>query len=464
MFWLRGWSGLFGPTVTNLRLFSVVLGLLLLPAVYGLCQELFPGTWVGAIALALVAQSPFHLLYAQEARPYSLWALLIAMSQLALLRALRLKTASAWLLYGLSFAAGLYCHLLHGLVLIGQAAFVAWQEWRPQGEIGGLGSWRKSLSRGTGRNFGGACLLGSLLFAPWALFAMINFDNFQTATAGATASSQGLQPALGELIKGWVKGWNLMLLDFNLDETAPRPLLLALGLLLGINLVWMAIALYQFIRWSDRLPKQLLLASIGTTAALLILPDFAIGGHRSGAFRYWLPALLSMQLVMAFVLSRWLEQGPRRWGQLLLIGLLAMGLISNSAMVMSWSWWSKDSANANLDIPALVRDYHQAPGQPTSAQPASGQQAASHPQTASKPPGPLFVSDQFFVYALAASHAMPPEAQWLLLERGQPLRSPIPKSYGRFYLYDPSENLLRQVQSQYRVKPFTSAFWQVDSP
>jgi uncharacterized membrane protein len=450
---LRGWVSLWGPSVTSLRLFSVVLSLLLLPAIYWLCRELFPGSWVGAVAVALVAQSPFHLLYAQEARPYSLWTLLIVLSSGALLRALRCQTQTAWAIYSLTLAAGLYCHLLHGLVILGHGFFMLWQEW---------GQWGKSLRRGPLGRFVLAGLVTSLLFAPWVIFALVNFDNFQTTQPSGVAP--GLVGVMPKLIKGWVKGWNLTLLDFNADGSGARLPMLGLALLLGANLVWMAIALWRFAITGQGLAKKLLFSQILVTALLLVGPDFVLDGTRSHIFRYWLPVVLSLQLAMAFVLTRWLVLGPRRWGQLLLVGLLTMGLVSNSVMVMSWDWWSKSEANANLELPALVRQYREsslagatAPG--TEPAPESVTGPGSETGTGAKA-GPLFVSDQFFVHALAASHLLPADAQWLLVQEGQ--MPSVPSDYGRlFYLYAPSPALLDHMQQQYQVTPVNDAYWQV---
>jgi len=440
---LRGWAGLFGQTVTSLRLFSVALGILLIPAVYWLCRELFPGSWVGAIAMALVAQSPFHVLYSQEARPYGLWTLLIVVSSAVLVRALRRRTTGAWALYSLALALGLYCHLLHGLVIISHMVFMAWRE---------RGQWGNSLRRGDLRRYGVASLLGIVLFLPWVMFALVNFDNFQTpaATEAMAQSSLGLG-----LLKAWVKGWNLTLFDFNVDESGSRLTLVGLAALLGTNVVWMAIALWRFAVRAESPAKQLLLALVGATAAVLILPDFIIGGQRSGAFRYWLPAVIGIQLIMASVLTRWLLLGPRRWGQILLVGLLTMGLFSNGVMVMSWDWWSKSASNANLDLPALVREHEQ-----RQVRLAAGVSLRNNGGAiALKEPPPLFVSDTFFVYALAASHALPDEAQWLLVPSQEQPR--VPDEYRHFYLYAPTAALLEQMQQQYEVEPFNDSYWHV---
>ena len=444
---LRGWVGLFGQTVTSLRLFSVALGVLLIPAAYWLCRELFPGTWVGAVAMALVAQSPFHLLYAQEARPYSLWTLLIVVSSAALARALRKSTVGAWGLYSLTFALGLYCHLLHGLVILSHGVFMAWRQWGYGGSQGG-----SNVRRGAWRRYVVASLVGGILFLPWVVFALVHFDNFQTPDSAEVAAQGSL--SLG-LIKAWVKGWNLTLLDFNLDESGSRLGLIGLAALLGTNLVWMAIALWRFALRAETPAKQLCLAMVGVTAVVLILPDLILGGQRSGAFRYWLPAVVSIQLIMAFVLTRWLAQGPRRWGQVLLAGLLTMGLLSNGVMVMSWDWWSKSASNANLELPALLREH----GQRQASLAELSTEGIGDGAIAIQAQPPLFVSDTFFVYAMAASHGLPDTAQWLLVPQGdQPF---VPSEYQDFYLFAPTGELLAQMQQQYEVQQFNESYWHV---
>lgn len=443
---LRGWVGLFGQTVTSLRLFSVALGVLLIPAVYWLCRELFPGTWVGAVAMALVAQSPFHLLSAQEARPYSLWALLIVLSSGALVRALRQQTVGAWAIYSVTLALGFYCHFLHGLVMISHAVFMAWGEW---------GQWSLSLRRGALHRYVVASLIGGVLFLPWGIFTWVNFDNVQPPEMRELAAQSSL--GLG-LIKAWVKGANLPLLDFHWDASSSRLSLIGLAVLLGGNWVWMAIALWRFALRAEAPAKQLLLPLVGATAAVLILSDFIPDGQRSGAFRDGLPAVVGLQLIMAFVLARWWVQGPRRWGQVLLVGLLTMGLLSNGVMVMSWDWWSKSLSNANLDLPALVREHGQRQAsladRPDSEVAGSGSGGIAIP---AQPP--LFVSDAFFVHALAASHALPDEAQWLLVPSGE--RPLVPGEYRDFYLFAPTAELLAQMQQQYEVEPFNNAYWHV---
>ena len=121
---LRGMSQVWGLSITLTRGVSALISVLAFPALYWLCLELFASPLVGWLAMALMATSPLHLLYAQEAREYSLWILTILLSSAALLRAIRVKTVLAWGLYTLTLTLGFYTYLLHTLVAVGQGIYV----------------------------------------------------------------------------------------------------------------------------------------------------------------------------------------------------------------------------------------------------------------------------------------------------------------------------------------------------
>jgi uncharacterized membrane protein len=120
----RFWEQAFGSTLAIKRTLPALISLLGLPALYWLCLELFGSSLTGGIALALVAVSPLHVLYAQEVREYSLWTVSVLLTSASLLYALRVNTKWSWSLYGLSFAIALYSHLFAGLVAIVQGIYV----------------------------------------------------------------------------------------------------------------------------------------------------------------------------------------------------------------------------------------------------------------------------------------------------------------------------------------------------
>ncbi|MBW4451475.1 MAG: glycosyltransferase family 39 protein [Nostoc indistinguendum CM1-VF10] len=155
------WVQCFGSTVAATRSFSAFINLLVFPALYWLCQELFQSKIVGLVAIAIIAVSPFHLVYAQEARMYSFSTLNILLSSAALLRAIRLHTKSSWSIYSVTLLIGLYTNLLFSLVAIGQGIYVAINQ--------GLRS-RKILI---------AYLSALLAFLPWLFLIITQSDKVQ---------------------------------------------------------------------------------------------------------------------------------------------------------------------------------------------------------------------------------------------------------------------------------------------
>lgn len=121
----RLWEGIAGSSVASLRLLSALCSLLLLPAMYWLCMELFAERRTAWTGVAIAAVSPFNVEYAQQAREYWLWMVLTVTASALLLGALRRAGAAWWVAYGAVMALGLYTHIFFGLVGVAHAAYVA---------------------------------------------------------------------------------------------------------------------------------------------------------------------------------------------------------------------------------------------------------------------------------------------------------------------------------------------------
>ncbi len=113
---LRWWVKLFGNSVTVIRNFSAITSLLIFPCIYWLCRELFGKSLIGWVAISLTAISPILVLYAQEARAYSLFSVVVLLSNIALLQAMRINTKRTWQIYIASLIFALYTHLFSVLV------------------------------------------------------------------------------------------------------------------------------------------------------------------------------------------------------------------------------------------------------------------------------------------------------------------------------------------------------------
>jgi hypothetical protein len=111
------------------------------------------GASTGLLAAALLAISPFHTELSQLARPYAFLVLAVALSWLALFRALERGTAADWACFSAVTALALYTQYSAGLVLVAQALVAAAWAARRHGDNG----LRVLLS------FAGI----AVLFAPW---------------------------------------------------------------------------------------------------------------------------------------------------------------------------------------------------------------------------------------------------------------------------------------------------------
>ena len=120
----RFWVQLFGDSIAVTRSLSAVFSVLALPCMYWLCLELFESSVTAWLAVAIIAISPFQIVYAQEARPYSLFVMLILLSSAVLLRGMRLKTNSSWAIYAVTLVVGFSSYLLLGIVAIAQEIYV----------------------------------------------------------------------------------------------------------------------------------------------------------------------------------------------------------------------------------------------------------------------------------------------------------------------------------------------------
>ena len=119
---LHFWTDVFGDSAAALRSLSAVVGVLLVFVVFKLGERL-SSTRAGLIAALLAAVSEFLVHYSQEARVYSLLALLSASSYYFLL--VLLDGLRPWPIAGyvLTTTALLYAHTYGLFVLAAQAAF-----------------------------------------------------------------------------------------------------------------------------------------------------------------------------------------------------------------------------------------------------------------------------------------------------------------------------------------------------
>ncbi|MBX9254493.1 glycosyltransferase family 39 protein [Desmonostoc muscorum CCALA 125] len=320
----RFWVEWFGNSVAVTRSFSVFISLLTFPSIYWLCLELFESSLIAWIAMALVAVSPVHLIYAQYARPYGLWIVTILISSAALLGAMRLKTRGAWTIYALTLPLGLYTHLFFGFVVLAQGIYVVIIE-------------RFRLSK-TLISYFLSSVIGVLTLVPWIVVAI-------TSPAPETVDwTNAKQTLLGSVIR-WVGIISRVFLDLDVTPNDSGPmkiLLITLILMISILIIY---SIYVICRKTYQRVWLFVLTLTGSLVLPLMLLDFVLL-KRYGTTRYILPSLLGMQLAVAYLFgTNIVSTSTKNWQKKLspFLGFIVIigGVISCTLYSQAYMWWNQ---------------------------------------------------------------------------------------------------------------------------
>lgn len=392
----RFWAQGFGSSIAVMRSLPALISLLAFPGMYWLCLELFNSPGVAWMAVALVTVSPIHVLYAQEAREYSLWTVAILLSSAALLRSLRLKTNQSWGVYAATLALGLYSHLFFGLVAVGQGIYVAATE-----------GWR--LSRNA-IAYLLASLAGFLAFLPWiaALIAYLIYSPYPDSILEAT----GREIPLDSLIGKWFRSINRFFHDADLGSANILLVILA------------GYAIYFVCRHTPKRVWLFIVTLIGVTALTLGLPDLILGGQRSVRTRYLIPCAIGIELAVAYLLTIQSTTALKAWQQKIWQGvaviLITAGIVSCAVSAQAESWWNKNSS-VNQHYPKLAQLINQAES-------------------------PLVISDSSPTSILSLSHELEPNVTLQLVT--QPDVFDIGDRFTDVFLFNVSEPLLQRLQEE----------------
>ncbi|MDJ0728909.1 MAG: glycosyltransferase family 39 protein [Crocosphaera sp.] len=284
----RFWSQLFGSSPEAIRALSAVISLIIFPSIYWLCQELFNTSSVGWMAMGIIAVSPFHVIYAQEARMYSLWIVEILLSSALLLRAIRLNKKESWLFYGLILTISLYTYLANIFIAIAQGIYMLLIE--------GFKLSKRFLS------YLITSLIAILIFIPWLLVVATNLSSFKSSSNWVNASysfklyiSMFTQNFVSVFMDFWY--FRLWYPDSNFPHIPWARFLIPFTLLIVAYSFYFLVRKTSWWVWSFVL--LLCLINIGTT----ILPDLMSGGIRGIVPRYLIPLFIGVEISVAYLLA-----------------------------------------------------------------------------------------------------------------------------------------------------------------
>lgn len=398
----RAWTELFGYSIAGMRVLPALISLLVFPALGWLCWELFESAAVSWMAIALVAISPLHVLYAQEARPYTLWTLMTVLSSAALLWAMRSQQRQRWLVYGATVAVGLYSQLLFGLVTIAHAVYVALLERLNE---------KRQLSQNS-ISYLLAAGAGFLAFTPWLVVLITNFEKVRGATVSLTKPE-----TFPRLVREWLVTLSRLFLDRDLKSFNIILVLLV------------AFALYYLCRHTPKRVWLFILALVGVPFLALAIPDLISGGQRSSRLRYLFPCYIGIQIAMAYLLvslAVWSRGWQQKVGKLLLVVLVVGGILGSAVNVQAEVWWNKSETRSGY-YPVAAKTINEANK-------------------------PLIISDGPVADTIAFSYRLQPQVKFQLVTEPKDLT--VAPGFNSMFLLNPSEDLRTLMASQqYIVEP-----------
>ncbi|MGF1521729.1 MAG: glycosyltransferase family 39 protein [Leptolyngbyaceae cyanobacterium] len=343
----RLWTNIWGLTPHQTRLVAALISLLTLPCMYWLSYELFQRSLTAWIATVLIAISPLQVLYAQEARNYSILAVATLLASASLLRALRVQTVFAWMSYAITAAIALYANMLSILVLLGHGIYVA-----------AVYGWRY---RKLCRNYMLAVTGSIACFIPWIL------ASHEIAEPKYVAKSISLITLAKRLF------FNVTINFFDIQTLSDRQIFdlkfsrdtiqftfsETTAYLLGIFVVFSICALYFLIRNTPKRVYWFVITLVGANVLPFLLSDLLMEGQRSTVTRYLIPSLLGIQLAAANLFGmKLLDKRTQIWKrqalQITASLLLFCSFLSCFFSMRAETWWTKYSSYSDPQIARII--------------------------------------------------------------------------------------------------------------
>lgn len=321
---LNRWALGLGLAPARLRLLSALFSFLSLFAIGWLAFELFESKPISIATAFIFAASPFELIYAQQAREYSFWILLILIATTILLKLLRNPAWSLAFAYFIVITALLYTHVFSICVLLAHGCVVVVLFHRN----------RMVLVR-----YGTATLAALLLFVPWIVVMVTRLAQLRELNSGV---AEPLNQAL--YLETFLLNLVRPVLDLGLPSYQHLPyrelqVVLPLCLILGIVVT----STLFFALHASALQRTVLFALAISSIFPLAAMDIVAGGRRALLPRYDSPTWIVLHIVLAFFCVRAISSGSRalKIGGLLATGaVLLSGIVTDELFFSRSVWWT----------------------------------------------------------------------------------------------------------------------------
>ncbi len=414
---LQKWAVVFGAKPGILRLPSALFGALSILAFAWLSAELFSSWRVATVGAGILTIAPFHILYSQQNREYSLWFLMMTLSTAMLLTANRTHKRRWWTAYGVAVALSLYTFLFSVTLVVSHALF----QWARDTE---------SKNREF-RRFAFAASTAIACFSPWLLVIASQAERVDELNQWSAKSI-----ALPIYLQSFALNVSRLFVDLNLPSMTSLPW--QRPDVVGVVMLSFLLAIVSVAHAVRRLSRSrgVLLASLFIVPILfLVCMDVGSGGGiRALIGRYLMSSWIAVYLSVSFCVAAGLRSKDRlqRW---MAIGagsfLLFSGVHFSTNYLPQVNWW---------------------PLKPTALANATTLLNTSNAEI-------VILSDpiptkQF----IAMAYSLSPNLPMMIVKDHD--RTPDLSHFRRVALYKPSQWLVTQLQADYEFRnPAADALW-----
>lgn len=289
-YWLlKIWSNLFGTTELAYRSLSIVFGVATATVAFFLSRKLF-GRKVAWTALLFIVLSPMLIRYSDEARMYTLAALIVFTATYVMLKARQTNSTKLWVLYGVLVSLAMWTHYFTALVWVGHWVWQAMETWQPKLRF------KENAKRFFTKGWIIAYSVAVGLFLPWLPFMAIQLGvvqggGFWIGPVGVDTPTNYLSNYFYYLDHGQVQGW------------------LALVMLAVVALLIVVLPrAFKSLRTKER-RSFLLIACLAIAPPVLLFLASMPPLRSSFVERYLIPSIVALSIFLAVILV----VGTRRW-------------------------------------------------------------------------------------------------------------------------------------------------------
>lgn len=369
--WLKLFAG-DGDLVSiwHARSLSAILGVVAIPAMFGLGWLIFESLLVAQFAAVLMAVSPYGIYLAQEARHYTLAILWVIASLACWVVTIRnwsrqqVPRRSLMLIWTVINSLGMATHYFFGLNLLAQAMVLLTLWWRDlKTNWGRVPSpvtqfWRRiSLA-----------IWGTIAGSAIWVVSWLNFPHERLTSWTHQDYDFGLELLfpLGRLL-----AWVVTMFVLPPVEGVLTWIIIVSAILLLPILFWFGKAGWQYLQTPAAVVETAIARFVGIALALNLIFAYIIGRDLTLAARFqyfYFPAIL---LLGAGILAHQWQSNPKRGTIILTLAIVLSGCIGGVVIVNNYGFQKSDRpdlvvpaiAEAHQNIPTVIATVYRTHGQ-----------------------------------------------------------------------------------------------------